>query len=86
MNWSVFDYAGNTAVIEVERDPFLRGDCNLNGIVDAADALLALRYSLDLASLSELGLLAGDVDGNGIVDAADALIIMRYVLELTPEL
>jgi lactocepin len=78
------DYAGNTAVIEVERDPFLRGDCNLNGIVDAADALLALRYSLDLASLSELGLLAGDVDGNGIVDAADALIIMRYVLELTP--
>ena len=80
------DYAGNAAVIEVERDPFLRGDCNLNGIVDAADALLALRYSLDLASLSELGLLAGDVDGNGIVDAADALIIMRYVLELTPEL
>lgn len=80
------DYAGNTAVIEVERDSFLRGDCNLNGIVDAADALLALRYSLDLASLSELGLLAGDVDGNGIVDAADALIIMRYVLELTPEL
>ena len=80
------DYAGNTAVIEVERESFLRGDCDLNGVVDANDALLAMRYSLDLASIEALGLLAGDVDGNGEVNALDALMIMRYVLGLIPEL
>ncbi|MBO6061039.1 MAG: S8 family serine peptidase [Clostridia bacterium] len=80
------DYAGNTAVFEVEREPFLMGDCDLNGIVDSGDALLALRYSLNLASISELGLLAGDVDGNGEVNPLDALMILRYVLGLIPEL
>ena len=50
------------------------------------DALLALRYSLGLASISELGLLAGDVDGDGEVNALDVLMIMRYVLGLIPEL
>ncbi|MBQ3938186.1 MAG: S8 family serine peptidase [Clostridia bacterium] len=80
------DYAGNTAVFEVERDSFLRGDCDLNGIVDTGDALLALRCSLGLASISELGLLAGDVDGNGEVNSLDVLMIMRYVLGLIPEL
>ena len=80
------NYAGNTAVIEVERESFLRGDCDLNGVVDANDALLAMRYSLDLASIEALGLLAGDVDGNGEVNALDALMIMRFVLDLIPEL
>ena len=73
-------------MFEVGRDSFPRGDCDLNGIVDSGDALLALRCSLNLASISELGLLAGDVDGNGEVNSLDVLMIMRYVLGLIPEL
>ena len=69
---------------EVESgDPsYLIGDVNFNGTVDASDAILIMRYTLNLITLSDLQLLAGDVNGNGTVDASDAIVIMRKVLGL----
>lgn len=64
----------------------LKGDIDLDGDVDAVDALFALRYSLNLVELSNLQLRLGDVDGNGRVNGGDALMILRYVLELIPTL
>ena len=55
----------------------LPGDANDNGVVDSADALLVLRYSMNLAVLSESQLRAADVNGDGVVNSIDATLIMR---------
>ena len=68
---------------EVGENPsFLLGDVNQNGTVDASDAILVMRYTLQMIDLTDLQLLAGDVNGNGTVDASDAILIMRKVLGL----
>ena len=56
------------------------GDVNGDGKVDATDALLAMRYSMNAISLTAEQLAAGDVNGDGIVNATDAILIMRSVL------
>lgn len=68
-------YVGITR--NTEPDDFLLGDVDMNGIVNSADALLALRYSMGLAQLTPAQLERGDMDGNGIVSSADALAILR---------
>ena len=55
----------------------LPGDANDNGVVDSADALLVLRYSMNLAVLSDSQLRAADVNGDGVVNSIDATLIMR---------
>ena len=55
----------------------LPGDANDNGVVDSADALLVLRYSMNLAVLSDSQLRAADVNGDGVVNSVDATLIMR---------
>lgn len=82
----VGDYAGNADIIEVDRATFLKGDCDLNGVVTGNDALLALRHALGLITLEGEALLAGDVDGNGVISGNDALLILRFALGLLPEL
>ncbi|MCR5611056.1 MAG: Ig-like domain-containing protein [Clostridiales bacterium] len=57
--------------------PTLKGDIDGNGKVEAADALLALRYSMNIIGAEGLDLTAGDMDDNGTVDAVDALLILR---------
>ncbi len=58
----------------------LIGDVNQNGGIDAADALLILRYALGIIDLEpELAALS-DADGNGTVDTADALLVLRTAL------
>ena len=81
------DYAGNVSVVHAEAgSDFLKGDCDLNGVVESADALLAMRAALGLAVLEGDAFAAGDIDGNGAVSGADALQILRYVLRLIDEL
>ncbi|MBO4879389.1 MAG: S8 family serine peptidase [Clostridia bacterium] len=81
------DYAGNTAVFEVGSTPsYLKGDCDLNGTVNVADAVLALRHSMGLITLTGDGFLAGDIDENGTVAVTDAIAILRYSMGLIPEL
>ena len=72
-DWPAFEAVGDGS-------SFLLGDADGNGVVNANDALLVMRYALGL--VNELDMLASDVDGNGIVNANDALMIMRYVLGL----
>ena len=60
----------------------LVGDADLNGVVEATDALLTLRASMELMTLEARGLFAADINGNGYSDAEDALSIMRYSMEL----
>jgi hypothetical protein len=54
------------------------GDVDLNGSVDGADALLALRYAMGIMTdLTAEQLAQGDVNGDGAVDGTDALMILR---------
>ncbi|MBR5947649.1 MAG: S8 family serine peptidase [Clostridia bacterium] len=64
---------------------FLLGDCDLNGTVQVADAVLAMRHSLGLHTLTGDGLLAGDVNFDGSVTIGDAVQILRYALGLITE-
>ena len=83
----VYDYACNAITLEISAgSAFLPGDCDLNGEVDIADAVLALRHSMGILTLQGDAFLAGDVDGDGEVSVADALMIMRYAMGLLPEL
>ena len=58
----------------------LLGDVNNDGIVNASDAIIVLRYTLNVMGLTTSQLAAADCNGDGIVDTADALIIMRYCI------
>lgn len=49
---------------------------------DATDALLSVRYYLNLTTLDTLPKLAADVDNNGLVNAADALLMVRRYVNL----
>jgi hypothetical protein len=53
------------------------GDVNADGIVDSADALLILRYSMNLGTLTAAQLSVADINGDGVVDSADALLLLR---------
>ena len=58
----------------------LLGDINDNGVVDAEDAILALRYSMQMIDGTGLVLANGDMNGDGVVDSSDALMILRKAL------
>ncbi len=58
------------------------GDLNNNGIVEAADARLALRIATKLESATPYQLLVGDVDGISGISAADARMILRAATKL----
>ncbi len=58
------------------------GDTDLNGSVTIADAVLALRHSLELSTLEGQAFENGDVNGNGEVAVADAVQILRYAMGL----
>lgn len=55
------------------------GDINMDGSIDAADALMALRIALGLVPPTDNDYLA-DMNGNGTIEASDALIILRMAL------
>lgn len=56
------------------------GDVNGDGEVTAEDALLILRYSLELIEFNDDAVLLADVNGDGEVDLADALITLRMAM------
>lgn len=71
---------GSSDSIEIIVSP--PGDCNLDGVVDAADAAEILTYAAILGSggedtLTEHGLLPlYDFDGNGMINATDASLVL----------
>ncbi len=56
----------------------LIGDANLDGKINSVDALLVLRYSAGLASLSSIQVFVSEVNGDGKINSVDALAILRY--------
>ena len=62
--------------------PTPNGDANSDGVVDGADALLILRWSMGLVDEADIDLVMSDIDGSGVVDATDALIVLRLAIGL----
>ena len=58
------------------------GDVDNNGKVDYADAMRALRASVELETLDPEAWECADVDNNGKVDYADAMLILRRSVQL----
>lgn len=73
-------YLDNVAYSGDPAAGILLGDVNMDGTVDASDALLVLRYSMELIDLTDEQLLRADYNCNGNVSADDALLILRNVL------
>lgn len=71
------EIADNSAYIE-DRP----GDVNHDGSIDSSDALLVLRFAMDMTVLSEEALAFADVSGDGEADTSDALLILRYAMGL----
>ena len=64
----------------VQEIDYIPGDVDMNGVVEAADALLALRSAMHMIALSDLQIEIGDMDGDGVVTAADSLVILRIAM------
>ena len=60
----------------------LMGDVDNNGAVNYADAMGALRASVELESLDSEAWECADVDNNGKVDYADAMLILQRSVQL----
>lgn len=60
----------------------LLGDINSSGKIEAADARIALRASVNLEQLSDNEAFIADIDGNNSVTAADARLILRMSVNL----
>ncbi|MBR4868647.1 MAG: leucine-rich repeat protein, partial [Clostridia bacterium] len=56
---------------------FMYGDCDLDGFVNAADALLILKNVVGKEFLNQEQEKAADVDSNKVVNATDALIVLK---------
>lgn len=72
--------ASEGSVNVVAAGSLANGDIDGDGIVDATDAMLALRAGLLRVTLSTEQFLRCDVDGSSQIDAVDAMLILRYGL------
>ncbi len=97
-----YDAAGNVSAtslivvtvnnVSIQQSQIIPGDINNDGIVDVADALLALQIAVDNVHVSPQQLLRGDVapliNGvsvpNGVIDAGDAIVILFKTVGKVP--
>ena len=64
------------------------GDVNDDGSIDSGDAILVLRYSVGLTTLTDIQRWAGNVTNkadNNNIDSGDAIKILRYSVGLITE-
>ena len=66
-----------TVTIHVSSNASL-GDISNDGVADAADAMLILRYCVNLVALSDAQEAVADLNGDGFIDAGDAVLLLRY--------
>lgn len=65
---------GNNSDSDIQNVP---GDINNDGVTDAGDAGLILRYDAGLITLTDAQIKNGDVNGDGVIDSGDAGLILR---------
>ena len=75
-------YLDNVAYSGDQGSEVLLGDINMDGTVDSLDAVLGLRYVLNLEYLSAEQLLRGDVNQDGVVRSDDILMILRIAMNV----
>ena len=75
----------SVATPSASNDFVLLGDVDRNGMLQAYDASLTLRYSIGLIELDEFQITNADVDENGYVQSMDASLILQYVLGIIDE-
>ncbi len=68
------------ALLLSEGRGYTLGDLNGDGVINAADAALALQIAVGIVDPTPEQLSAGDVNGDGIVTAADAAMILFYAV------
>ena len=56
------------------------GDVNMDGSVSVSDALMVLRFTMGLETLSDAQLELADFNGDGTVSTVDALDILRAAI------
>ena len=57
-----------------------KGDVNLDGYVNAEDATLVLKHTVELIKLTGQGYINADVNGDGYINAKDATKILRIAV------
>ncbi|MBO6061933.1 MAG: dockerin type I repeat-containing protein, partial [Clostridia bacterium] len=67
--------------VRIRGTGILWGDADNNGLVNANDALMVLRYSLNLITTMP-NMAAADYDRNGTINTNDALMILRKAMNL----
>lgn len=68
--------------IRTDASVYEPGDVDMNGLINASDAMLALRYAMGLTSLSQQQVVLADIDESGYVDFTDGMLIMRLAMGL----
>lgn len=70
--------------VTVEASHYELGDVNRDGVADAKDALLVLRYVVGLEEFDEYQRFVADVNKDGQIDTNDALQILKVTVRLSP--
>lgn len=63
-----------------EAPPIIKGDADLNGIVDAIDLAAIRLYLLEKLALNDTAIQSADINNDGIVDAIDLAGVRLYLL------
>ena len=86
MSYSVYLSTTSKAVTRVasfqygEKPAYTLGDVNGDGIINSADAILVLRYAVELGDLTDTQKLAANVNKDAVINSADAILILRYAV------
>ena len=80
-----YEYSACIWCGEKEEVQGMLGDVDGNNTVNYKDAMVVLRASVGLETLTEAQQALGDVDGNGALNYKDAMTILRYSVGLITE-
>ena len=69
-----------------EKPEVLCGDVDINGIVDANDALAILKHAAQIELLGEEGQAAAHTNSDGVIDAEDALNVLKLAAQMLESL